>query len=114
MQELQSAFGIVVLLAIAWIISENRRAVSIRQAAVGLAVTFATAVLFLKVPAVTAAFSAINNAVDAIAEATKAGTSFVFGYVGGGPPPVHLQSPGARFSLALQALPRGPGVAERP
>jgi CNT family concentrative nucleoside transporter len=105
MQELQSAFGIAALLAIAWIISENRRAVSFRQAAVGLAVTFATAVLFLKVPAVTAAFSAINNAVDAIADATKAGTSFVFGYVGGGPLPFELKIPGAEFSLAFQALP---------
>jgi CNT family concentrative nucleoside transporter len=105
MQELQSAFGMVALLAVAWIISENRRAVSWRQAAIGLGVTFATAVLFLKVPAVGAAFSAINNAVDAIAEATKAGTSFVFGYVGGGPLPFELKVPGAEFSLAFQALP---------
>ena len=50
MQELQSAFGMLALLAIAWIISENRGAVSLRQAAIGLAVTFATAALFLKVP----------------------------------------------------------------
>jgi CNT family concentrative nucleoside transporter len=105
MQELQSAFGMIALLAIAWIISENRRAVSWRQAAIGLGVTFATAVLFLKVPATGAAFSAINNAVDAIAEATKAGTSFVFGYVGGGPLPFELKVPGAEFSLAFQALP---------
>jgi CNT family concentrative nucleoside transporter len=105
MQELQSAFGMVALLAIAWIISEDRRAVSWRQAAIGLGVTFATAVLFLKVPAAGAAFSAINNAVDAIAEATKAGTSFVFGYVGGGPLPFELKVPGAEFSLAFQALP---------
>src|SRR6202166_3173882 len=105
MQELQSAFGIAALLAIAWIISENRRAVAWRQAAIGLAATFATAALFLKVPEVAAGFSAFNNAVDAIAEATKAGTSFVFGYVGGGPLPFELKVPGAEFSLAFQALP---------
>ena len=105
MQELQSGFGVVALLAMAWIISENRRAVSFRQAAIGLAVTFATAVLFLKVPQVTAGFFAINNAVDAIADATRAGTSFVFGYVGGGPLPFELKVPGAEFSLAFQALP---------
>src|ERR1700720_4410161 len=105
MQELQSAFGIAALLAIAWIISENRRAVSGRQAAIGLAVPFATAALFLKVPEVTAGFSAINNAIDAIADASKAGTAFVFGYVGGGPLPFELKVPGAEFSLAFQALP---------
>ena len=80
-------------------------AVSLRQAAVGLAVTFATAALFLKVPEVTAGFSAVNHAIDAIADATKAGTAFVFGYVGGGPLPFELKVPGAEFSLAFQALP---------
>ena len=105
MQELQSGFGVLALLAIAWIISENRRAVSIRQAAIGLVVTFATAALFLKVPEVTVVFSAINSAIDAIADATRAGTSFVFGYVGGGPLPFELKVPGAEFSLAFQALP---------
>ena len=75
MQQLQSAFGIVALLAIAWIISENRRAVSPRQVCIGVAVTIATAMLFLKVPQVTAGFFVINGAVDAIADASKAGTS---------------------------------------
>ena len=105
MLQLQSAFGIVALLALAWIFGENRRAVSLRQMAIGVAVTFATAMLFLKVPQVTVAFSVINHAVDSIADATKAGTSFVFGYVGGGPLPFELKVPGAEFSLAFQALP---------
>src|SRR5947209_7197151 len=39
MPQLQSALGVVVLLALAWAISENRRAVSLRQAAIGLALT---------------------------------------------------------------------------
>ena len=45
MLQLQSAFGVFALLAIAWALGENRRAVSLRQAAVGLAVTFATALV---------------------------------------------------------------------
>ncbi len=44
MLQLQSAVGIFALLAIAWVISENRRAVAWKQAAVGLALTFAIAV----------------------------------------------------------------------
>ena len=36
MLQLQSAFGVFALLAIAWALSENRRAVSLRQAAIGL------------------------------------------------------------------------------
>ncbi len=53
----------------------------------------------------TAAFAAINDAVGAIAAASRAGTSFVFGYLGGGQLPYELKVPGAEFVLALQALP---------
>jgi concentrative nucleoside transporter, CNT family len=105
MQNLQSAFGIFALLALAWIVSEDRRGVAWPQAAVALLVTFATAVILLKVPGVTRAFAAINAAVDAIAAASRAGTSFVFGYLGGGELPFELKTPGAEFVLALQALP---------
>src|SRR5215217_3262268 len=105
MAMLQSIFGVFALLALAWLISENRRAVSSRQASVGLAVTFVTAILLLKVPGVASAFAVINHAVDAIGAATRAGTSFVFGYLGGGTLPYELKVPGAEFVLALQALP---------
>jgi CNT family concentrative nucleoside transporter len=105
MQTLQSAFGVFALLGIAWIISEDRRAVAWTQAAVALLVTLVTAVVLLKVPAVARAFGAINNAVDAISAASKTGTSFVFGYLGGGQLPFELKVPGAEFVLALQALP---------
>src|SRR5215218_2917086 len=105
MAMLQSIFGVFALLALAWLISENRRAVSSRQAGIGLAVTFVTAILLLKVPGVASAFAVINRAVDAIGAATRAGTSFVFGYLGGGTLPYELKVPGAEFVLALQALP---------
>ncbi|MBI5323470.1 nucleoside transporter C-terminal domain-containing protein [Bradyrhizobium sp.] len=105
MLQLQSTFGVAALLAIAWALGENRRAVSLRQAAIGLAVTLATAALLLKLPVVARAFGAINDAVGAISAASRAGSSFVFGYVGGGTLPFDLKVPGADFILAFQALP---------
>jgi CNT family concentrative nucleoside transporter len=105
MLQLQSTFGVVALLVIAWVFSENRRAVSIRQAMIGLIVTLVTAIALLKLPLVTRAFGAINDAVDAISDASRAGTSFVFGYLGGGALPFDLKAPGADFILAFQALP---------
>ncbi len=105
MLQLQSAFGIIALLAIAWALSENRRAVSLKQAAIGLAMTLVTAVILIKLPFVGRAFGAINDAVGAIASATRAGTSFVFGYLGGAPLPFDPRTPGSDFILALQALP---------
>src|SRR5579862_594052 len=105
MLQLQSVFGVVVLLALAWALGENRRAVSLRQAAIGLAVTIATAIALIKLPFAARVFGAINDAVGAIASASRAGTSFVFGYLGGGALPFDLKSPGADFILAFQALP---------
>jgi concentrative nucleoside transporter, CNT family len=105
MQNLQSALGVAAILGFAWLISENRRAVSWRRALGGLAITFALAVIFLKIPPIRAAFASVNGVLQAIAAATRAGTAFVFGYVGGGPLPFELKIPGAEFVLAFQALP---------
>lgn len=105
MLQLQSAFGVFALLAIAWAFGENRRSVSLRQAAVGLFVTVLTAIILIKLPVVARAFGIINDAVGAISSASRAGTSFVFGYLGGGALPFDLKAPGADFILAFQALP---------
>jgi CNT family concentrative nucleoside transporter len=105
MPNLQSALGVFAILALALAISENRRAVPWRPVVTGLGITFALALLMLKVPQTEIAFAWINDAVIALASATRAGTAFVFGYVGGGPPPFDLKNPGNAFILGFQALP---------
>jgi CNT family concentrative nucleoside transporter len=105
MQNLQSALGVIALVGFAWIISENRRAVSLKRVGVGLLIALVLAALFLKVPPVTRAFASLNTAIDAIAEASRAGTGFVFGYIGGGALPYELKFPGKEFVLAFNALP---------
>jgi concentrative nucleoside transporter, CNT family len=105
MLNLQSALGVLAIIAIAFAVSENRGAVPWRPVLTGLAVTFALALLMLKVPQTEIFFAWINRAVEAIAAATRAGTSFVFGYVGGGALPFELKTPGAEFILGFQALP---------
>lgn len=105
MAQIQSLAGIFILLGLCWAISENRRGVSLSGAAAGLAATFATAVVLMKAPLVASAFGLVNTAVEGIAKATRAGTSFVFGYIGGAPLPFEPKSPGAAFVLAFEALP---------
>jgi concentrative nucleoside transporter, CNT family len=105
MPNLQSTLGILAILALAWLISENRRAVNWRQAGIALGVTLLLALVMLKVPKVEVVFGLINDAVNAIATATRAGTAFVFGYVGGGPLPFEVKEPAATFILGFQALP---------
>ncbi len=105
MLQLQSALGVVVLMAFAWAIGENRRAVRLRSAGAALLVTFITALLLLKVPLAVAGFAALTRAVDAVGEATRAGTSLVFGYLGGGALPFDPKTPGSDYILAFQGLP---------
>src|SRR5688500_2552579 len=105
MATLQSAFGLFALLAICWLISENRRAVSWRRVGASLMLTLVLAVLLLKIPALNQVFATVSDAVNAIAAATRAGTSFVFGYLGGAPLPFEPRFPGSEFVLAFQALP---------
>src|SRR5258708_11366076 len=105
MQTLQSVFGVLALLAIAWAISGTGRAVSLRNAAVGLAVTVLVALLIRKIPQIQVGFALANRAGRAIAAATHAGPSFLFGYVGGGPLPFELKPNGSAYIFAFESLP---------
>ncbi len=102
---LQALFGICALIAIAWAFSEDRKRLPWKGIALGLAVQFLAAFVLLKVPAFRHLFEVLNGAVILLEESTKAGTSFVFGYLGGGPLPF-TQNPGeSTFIFGLQALP---------
>ncbi len=104
-ESLHAILGIAGLLALAWIGSENRRAVPWRAVLSGLAVLVAGAAIFLKVPAVKGAFLKLNDALLVLERATEAGTSLVFGYLGGGAAPFAVSDANATFILAFRALP---------
>jgi len=101
----QSLFGWCVFLAIAWLLSENRRQINFRLVAIGILLTVATAWILVKVPIFRGGFILLNRLVLALQQATLTGTSFVFGYLGGGPLPFSENYPGSSFILAFQALP---------
>ena len=101
----QSALGLVVFVALAWGLSENRRAVSWRSVFTGLGLQLALGVILLKGPFVREAFLGLNQIILALEQSTRAGTAFVFGYVGGGDLPFELKSPQNSFIFAFQALP---------
>lgn len=105
MQELQSVAGIAVLTGLLWLLSENRKAVRVPAILAGLGLQFAIALIMFKIPGIESVFAALNEAVIAISNATREGTDFVFGYLGGGPLPFEEPYPGAAYVLAFQALP---------
>jgi CNT family concentrative nucleoside transporter len=105
LHHLQSAFGLAVLVLIAYALSENRKAFSWRLVLSGIALQIAIALALLGVPIIRDGLLSLNVIVDALSTATTAGTSFVFGYVGGGETPFALSAPQNNFSLAFTALP---------
>lgn len=105
MLTLQSAFGTFFILAIAWGCGENRRHADLRAALGGLAITFAFAALLIKLPWLSQTIALINSGVESVAQATRAGTAFAFGFLGGGPVPYEITNPAAQFIFVFQALP---------
>ncbi len=104
MPELQSAFGLVVLFGLAWAVGKRRRD-AWRVALAGIGLQVALALILLKVPLIADSVASLGHVVAAMERATRAGTSMVFGYIGGGPLPFAESRPGAAFVLAFQALP---------
>ena len=105
MAHLQSALGIIAIIASAWALSEDRRAFSWRLAAGTVALQAVIALLLLKVPVTRDALYGLNVVVTAVTTATNAGTSFVFGYMGSGPTPFAVTNPGNLINLAFTILP---------
>ncbi len=101
----QSAIGLAVFLGLAWALSERRRMAPLRLVAFGLALQLALGILLLKVPGSGEIFLGLNRVILALEESIRAGTAFVFGYLGGGPPPFEEKHPSYAFVFAFRALP---------
>ena len=100
---MQALVGVVALLTIAWLLSERKREVRYVQVVVGLGIQFALAFLLLNVPQVRDALFLVNHLVRAIETATTAGTSLMFGFLGGDPAPYVLEE-GANATLQIFAF----------
>lgn len=101
---MQGVLGLAVIMALAWLLGERRR-VNVRRVAVGLGLQFGLALLFLRLPGMSGVFLWLNKVTEALSDATLAGCSFLFGYLGGGPLPF-APAPGAStWIFAFVSLP---------
>jgi len=97
--------GMAGLVALAWALSENRRAIPWRAVVVGLGLLVVGAIVCLKISFVKSLFMKLNDVLLVLERATQAGTSLVFGYLGGGPAPFQVSDVNSNFVLAFRALP---------
>lgn len=102
---IQSAAGFLMFAFLAWLISENRKQVSLKTAGIGLLLQLLIGFLLLKLPVFREFFLMLNQLVLFLEQSTQAGTSMVFGYLGGGTLPFDEKFPGAAYILAFRGLP---------
>ena len=96
--------GLFAFIFIAWLFSENKKAVRVKPILIGVLIQIILAIALSKISFFTDIFNWINKAVICLEHATMQGTSFVFGYVGGAKTPFKVQDNTSTYSLAFQAL----------
>jgi len=107
LQQLQGLIGISAILLMAWALSEQRKAFpGWRWVGGALLLQMLIALVIVRVPLVWDIITLANHAVTAIEKATLVGSSYMFGYTGGGELPFVLKE-GAQAPLviAFQILP---------
>ena len=101
----QSALGLIVIVALCWLLSENRKRFPWRLALGAVAVQAALVLALFALPGSRGVLAAITGSVDALGRATNEGAKFVFGYLAGGDQPYAVTSEPALFTFAFQVLP---------
>ncbi|QJB70150.1 NupC/NupG family nucleoside CNT transporter [Parasphingorhabdus halotolerans] len=107
LSQFQGLIGIIFILACAWLLSENRRDLpSWKWIAGAIAAQFILALVIVRVPFIWDIIGLANNGVQAIERATLAGSSYMFGYLGGADLPFAVkESAQPPLIIAFQILP---------
>lgn len=97
MEKIISLLGLIVMIGIAYLISDNKKAIRWKLVATGVAMQLIFGALILKFPPGERLFSFLNDLVTNLLEFTKQGTAFLFGDL--------LNIGNYGFIFALQILP---------
>jgi CNT family concentrative nucleoside transporter len=79
MDKFHGIIGAIVILGIAFLFSNNRKAVNYRLVISGILLQSVIAVLVLRIPPITAFFQQLGHAMEKIEQFARAGATFVFG-----------------------------------
>ncbi len=106
MLNLQSLFGLVVLITACWTLSENRRAFPWRLTIGAILVQAGLVYLMFGLPGSREVINGLTGVVNALDAATQKGTEFIFGYlVGTGEQPYAVTNAPGLFVFAFRVLP---------
>ena len=79
MERFQGILGIIAILGIAFLFSNNKKKINLRLVISGLGLQLFLAIIILKIPAVTRFFQAIGGGMKAIEGYAQQGAAFVYG-----------------------------------
>ena len=98
--------GIILILLIALLMSDNRKKISIKTVGVGLLLQVALAVFVLKVPIGQAIFSKIGYFIEKLLVFATQGADFVFGFLSSNPDKLNeVFGEGSSFIFAIKLIP---------
>ncbi|CAN5432682.1 NupC/NupG family nucleoside CNT transporter [soil metagenome] len=102
---LQSLFGLVVIVGASWGLSEDKRAFPWRLTLGAIGVQALLVLGLFAIPGSQVVLAGITGAVDGLTIAAAKGSQFVFGYLAGGPQPYVVGNENALFTFAFNVLP---------
>jgi CNT family concentrative nucleoside transporter len=100
---IQATVGILIFTGFLWVIGRGKG--SLPRTLIAIAIHSIFVFIVLKIDYIAKLFDYITQAIMALSDATIKGTSFVFGYLGGGPAPFEITSPKNLFIFTFQLLP---------
>jgi CNT family concentrative nucleoside transporter len=107
LENARSLLGIVLIIALCWLLSENKRRFPIWLTLGALAAQAGLVLLLFAAPNSQAVLNAMTGAVNGLADASDHGAQFVFGFLGGGASPFATApgSPALPFIFGFRVLP---------
>ena len=93
--------GIIVILGICFLMSNNKRKINLKTVGVGLLLQFLLAVFIMKTPIGVKIFGFLAEIINKILEASIEGSNFVFGWLTNSPEKITELFPGKDFIFAL-------------
>lgn len=101
----RALIGIVLIYAVCWALSEKKKLLPWKIILGATALQFAFALVLFGIPVVRDILFQANNVVSGLQDATRAGTNFVFGYVGNNQAASELMGSSAPPLFFFQILP---------
>ena len=101
----QSLLGLAAIVGACWLLSEDRSRFPWRLTLGAVAVQAVLVLVVFGMPGADHVLGAITGSVDALSRATRHGTQFIFGYLGGGAQPYTVTNDRALFVFAFEVLP---------